>query len=87
MCKFHGQMIDPVRHWVLCSARENCNGRVFWRGGEGGGAGGSRFGAPSRVRIAEKIVEIVTNTKLVVGLKRLRNAFFEFLWERRVLED
>ena len=36
-----------------------------WRGG----SGGSRFGAPSRVRMTEKIVEIVTNTKLVVGLK------------------
>ena len=87
MCKFHGQVINPVRHGVLCSARENCNGRVFWRGGVGGGSGGSRFGAPSRVLITEKIVEIETNTKLVVGLKGIRNAFFEFLWERRMLED
>ena len=87
MGKFHGQMIDPVRHWVLSSTRESCNGRIVWRGGEGGGACGSRLGAPSRVRIAEQIVEIVTDTKLVVGLKRICNAFFEFLWERRVLED
>ena len=87
MCEFLGQMIDPVRHWILCSARENCDARVFGRGGVGGGSGGSRLGAPSRVSIAEKVEEIVADAKLVIGQKGISNAFFEFSWERRVLED
>ena len=87
MGKLHSQLIDPMRHWVLSSARESRNGRIFWRGGEGGGACGRRSGSPSRVRITKQVVKIVTNTKLVVCLKRVCHPRLEFLRERRVLKD